>query len=85
LQTEFIQELIDRIGKISIEIASIKQQNQGGDLKNDIAELQNEVKTIKLLALDYDAQLKKINAYLKENSQTISKKTLRERIFGKRK
>ena len=53
--------------------------------RNDIAELQNEIKTIKLLALDYDAQLKKHNAYLKENSQTPSKKTLHERIFGKRK
>jgi hypothetical protein len=54
------------------------------DLKNDIAELQNEVRSIKLLTLDYNAQLKKLNAFLKENLQVPSKKTLRERIFGKR-
>jgi hypothetical protein len=46
--------------------------------------LQNEVKTIKLLALDYNVQLKKLNAYLKENSQVAPKKNLRERIFGKK-
>jgi hypothetical protein len=74
---------MDRIEKVRVEIASIKQQNESGELKNDIAELQNEVKTIKL-ALDYDVQLKKLNAYLKENSPVAPKKTLRERIFGKR-
>jgi len=79
------KEFVDRIEKVSSEIAFIKQQNQGGDFKNNIAELQNEIKTIKFLALDYDAQLKKLNAYLKENSQVVPKKTLRERIFGKRK
>jgi len=78
-------ELIERINKVSIEIASIKQQNEGGALKSDIAELQNEIRSIKLLALDYETQLKKLNSYLKENSQVASKKTLRERIFGKRK
>ena len=62
----------------------MKQQNERDSLKNEIAELQNEVRSVKLLALDYDAQLKKQNAYLKENSQAPSKKTLRERIFGKR-
>ena len=76
---------MDRIEKVSIEIASIKQQNERVDLKNDIAELQNEVRSVKLLALDYNAQLKKLNAYLKENSQVAPKKTLLERIFGKRK
>lgn len=79
------KEFVDRIEKVSVEIASMKQQNEGGGLKNDIAKLQSEVQTIKLLALDYDVQLKKLSAYLKENSQTPSKKTLRERIFGKRK
>ena len=78
------KEFIDRIEKLSDEITLIKQQNEGGELKNDIAELQNEVRSIKQLALDYDAQLKKLNAYLKENSQVSSKKTLREYIFGKR-
>ena len=78
------EEFMERIDKVSIEMASIKQQNERGDLKNDIAELQNEVRSVKLLALDYDAQLKKLNAYLKENSQVPSKKTLRERIFGKK-
>ena len=76
--------MIERINKVSIEIASIKQQNEGGALKNDIADLQNEIRSIKLVALDYEAQLKKLNSYLKENSQVSSKKTLRERIFGKR-
>ena len=75
---------MDRIEKVRAEIASIKQQNDGMDLKNDIAELQNEVRSIKLLALDYNTQLKKLNAFLKENSQVPSKKSLRERIFGKR-
>ena len=79
------KEFMERINKVSIEIASIKQQNEGEPLKNYIAELQNEVRSIKLLALDYDAQLRKLNAYLKENSQDLSKKTLRERIFGKKK
>lgn len=79
------KEFMERIDKVSIEIASIKQQNDGEALKNDIAELQNEIKTIKLLALDYDVQLKKLSAYLKENSQVEPKKTLRERIFGKKK
>jgi excisionase family DNA binding protein len=79
------KEFVDRIEKVSNEIAFIKQQNQGGDFKNNIAELQNEIKTLKFLALDYDAQLKKLNAYLKENLQVVPKKTLRERIFGKRK
>ncbi|MGB8312553.1 MAG: hypothetical protein WCE81_11940 [Halobacteriota archaeon] len=73
-----------RIDKVSIEMASIKQLNERDSLKNDIAELQNEVRSVKLLALDYDAQLKKLNAYLKENSQVPSKKTLIERISGKR-
>jgi|GEM_PF-2052419 len=79
------KEFIDRIEKVSSEIASIKQRSEDGDLKNDIAVLQNEIKSIKLLTLDYDDQLKKLNAYLKENSQVASKKTLRERILGKRK
>jgi excisionase family DNA binding protein len=79
------KEFMERINKVSIEIASIKQLNERNSLKNEIAELQNEVRSVKLLALDYDAQLKKLNAYLKENSQALLKKTLRERIFGKRK
>ncbi|MGB8310646.1 MAG: helix-turn-helix domain-containing protein [Halobacteriota archaeon] len=78
------KEFMERINKVSIEMASIKQQNESGDLKNDIAELQREVRSVKLLALDYDAQLKKLNAYLNENSQVAPKKTLRERIFGKK-
>ena len=49
------KEFVERINKVSIEIASIKQQN--------------EVRSIKLLALDYDALLKKLNTYLKESSQ----------------
>jgi ABC-type hemin transport system substrate-binding protein len=59
------KEFMDRIEKARIDIATIKQQNEHDSLKNDIVELQNEVKTIKLLALDYDHQLKKLNAYLK--------------------
>jgi excisionase family DNA binding protein len=77
------KELIDRIEKVSVEIASIKQQNEGMNLKNDITELQNEVRSVKLLALDYNAQLKKLNTYLNENVQATPRKTLRERIFGK--
>jgi len=65
---------MELIEKISSEIVLIKQQNEGGFLKNDIAELQNEFKTIKLLALDYDTQLKKLNAYLEEISQVASKR-----------
>jgi len=42
------EEFMERINKVSIEIASIKQQNEGGALKNDIAELQNEVRSVKL-------------------------------------
>jgi len=49
------KEFVERINKVSIEIASIKQQN--------------EVRSIKLLALDYEALLKKLNTYLKESSQ----------------
>jgi len=78
------EEFLDRIEKVRTEIASIKQQNDNMGLKNDITELQNEVISIKLLALDYDAQLKKLNVYLKENLQVPSKKTLLERIFGNR-
>ncbi len=81
LKTDFM----DRIEKLSIEITSIKQQNDGEDLKSDIAALQNDVKIVKQLAFDYGAQLKTIDAYLKENVQATQKKTLRERIFGKRK
>ena len=77
-------ELVERINKVSIEIASIKQLNERDSLKNEITELQNKVRSVKLLALDYDAQLKKFNAYLKESSQVSSKKSLRERIFGKK-
>jgi len=76
------KEFMERINEISIEIASIKQ-HEGGTLKN-IAELQKEVRSIKLVELDYEAQLKKLNAYLKENLQALSKKTLCERIFGKK-
>ena len=79
------KEFMDRIETLRSDIASIKKLNEHDSLKNDIAELQNEVRSVKLLALDYDAQLKKLNAYLKENSHVPSKKTLRERIFGKRK
>lgn len=41
------EEFMKRMDKISVEMASIKQQNDGMDLKNDIAELQNEVRSIK--------------------------------------
>jgi excisionase family DNA binding protein len=78
------EEFMDRIEKVRNDVASIKQQNKDGDLKKDIAELQNDVRSVKALALDYRDQLKKLNAYLKENAQATPKKTLRERIFGKR-
>ncbi len=77
------EEFMDRIEKVSIEIASIKQQNEDANLKKDIVELQNEVRSVKVLALDYRDQLKKLNAYLTEKAQVAPKKTLRERIFGK--
>jgi hypothetical protein len=78
------EEFLDRIEKVRNEIASMKQQNEDEDLKKDVAELQNEVRLVKVLALDYHTELKKLNAYLKENSQVPSKKTLLERIFGKK-
>ena len=77
-------EFVDRIEKVCSDIAAVKQLNEAGHLENDIADLQNEVKIVKLLALDYDAQLKKLNEYLKEISQVASKKTLSERIFRKK-
>jgi len=77
-------EFVDRIEKVRSDIAAVNQLNEGGHLENDIADLQNEVKIVKLLALDYDAQLKKLNEYLKEISQVASKKTLSERIFRKK-
>ena len=55
------KEFMERIEKLSNEIASIKQQDEGNDFKNDIAELQNEVRSIKLLALDYEAQLNRLS------------------------
>ena len=75
---------MERINKVNIEIASIKQLNERDSLKNEIAELQNEVRSVKLLALDYDAQLKKLDAYLKESSQVVPRKTIFERIFRKK-
>jgi len=77
-------EFVDRIEKVRSDIAAVNQLNEGVHLENDIADLQNEVKIVKLLALDYDAQLKKLNEYLKEISQVASKKTLSERIFRKK-
>ena len=47
-------------------------------------QVQKELKLVKQLALDYHTQLKKLDTYPKENLQTTLKKTIRERIFGKK-
>ena len=55
------------------------------DFKKDIAELQNEVRSVMLLALDYRNQLKKLSSYLEEDVQATPKKMLHEGLFGNRK